>query len=162
MLIVARWVLLAGIKWSVCITESQRILSDWFFRMGSDLYLYLLLVWSHFTYLHNSQKIFHEFVAWNIHSVVLFRFSFPVFVVLFVLTFSVLLLATKINLSLLFLMCYFFFFFLHSLALFHISFNFGSFTRVWVNDSFLWSEYSSDFQFLQSFFQSFGGCVLVV
>ena len=48
---------LAEIRWSVCISKSQRILCVSFFRTDSGLCIYNLVVWSNFNFLRNSQWI---------------------------------------------------------------------------------------------------------
>ena len=48
---------LVGIKWSVCISESQRSLNVSFSRTDSGLCIYHLVVWPNFNFLHNSQWI---------------------------------------------------------------------------------------------------------
>ena len=61
LLIITRSGLLVGIRWSVCISKSKRILCILFTRTDgwtdSDLCMYYLLVWSNFNFLHNSQWI---------------------------------------------------------------------------------------------------------
>ena len=42
------------IRWSICISRSQRILSALFSRTVSGLCIYYLLVWSNFSFLHSS------------------------------------------------------------------------------------------------------------
>ena len=59
LLLISTWSsFLVAIKWSVCISKSQRISFILFFRMDSGLCIYHLVVWSKFNLLHNSQ--------WNI------------------------------------------------------------------------------------------------
>ena len=53
-LIITRSGLLGGIKWSICISKSQRIFCVAFSRTDSDLCIYHLVVWSNFKLLHNS------------------------------------------------------------------------------------------------------------
>ena len=48
---------LAEIRWSVCISKSQRSLCVSFSRMDSVLWIYHLFVWSNLNFLHNSQWI---------------------------------------------------------------------------------------------------------
>ena len=48
---------LAGIRWSVSILKSQRILSVSFSRTDSGLCIYHLFVWWNFNFLHSSQWI---------------------------------------------------------------------------------------------------------
>ena len=48
---------LAGIKWSVCISKSQKILCVSCSRTDSGLCIYHLLVWSNFSLLYNSRWI---------------------------------------------------------------------------------------------------------
>ena len=48
---------LAGMKWSVCIWKSPRILCVSFSWKNFDLCIYHLAVWSNFNFLHNSQRI---------------------------------------------------------------------------------------------------------
>ena len=47
----------AEIRWSICISKSQRILCILFSRMDSVLFIYHLVVWSNLNFLHNSQWI---------------------------------------------------------------------------------------------------------
>ena len=55
--IITRCGLLARIRWSVCISKSRRNLCVSFSRMYSGLYIYHLILWSNFHFLHNSQCI---------------------------------------------------------------------------------------------------------
>ena len=48
---------LVEIRWSVCITKSQRILCVSFSRMDSGLCTHHLFIWSNSNFLHNSQWI---------------------------------------------------------------------------------------------------------
>ena len=48
---------LAKIRWSICISDSQRILSVSFFTTNSVLYIFHLFVWSNLNFLPNSQWI---------------------------------------------------------------------------------------------------------
>ena len=48
---------LTGIKWSTCISKSQRILYVSLSGTDSGLWMYHLAVWSNFNFLHNSQGI---------------------------------------------------------------------------------------------------------
>ena len=57
LLTITRSGLLAEIRWSVCISKSQRILCVSFSRMDSELCIYHLFVWSKWNFLHNSQWI---------------------------------------------------------------------------------------------------------
>ena len=57
LLFISRFGLLARIKWSFCISKSQRILCIWFSRTDSGLCIYYLVVWLNFNFLHNSQWI---------------------------------------------------------------------------------------------------------
>ena len=54
LLINTRSCLLTGIRWSVCISKSQRILCVSFSRTDSGSWIYHLSVWSCFNLLHNS------------------------------------------------------------------------------------------------------------
>ena len=49
--------LLAEIRWSVCISKSQKILCVLFSRTESGLWIYNLLIWSNFNFLYNSRWI---------------------------------------------------------------------------------------------------------
>ena len=71
---------LAEIRWSVCISKSQRIVYILFSRTDSGLYIYHLLVWSNLNFLHNSQGItlptrscliFNYFCANLLHSLIM-------------------------------------------------------------------------------------------
>ena len=44
-------------RWSICISESQRLLGVQFFRTYSRLWIYHLFVWSNLIFLHNFQRI---------------------------------------------------------------------------------------------------------
>ena len=55
--IINRSGLLVGIRWSVCISKSLKILCISFSRTDFGLYIYYLVVWSNFTILQNSQWI---------------------------------------------------------------------------------------------------------
>ena len=57
LLIIIKSDLLAEIKWSVCISKSHRSLCVSFSRTSAGLYIYHLLAWSNFNYLHISQWI---------------------------------------------------------------------------------------------------------
>ena len=57
LLIIIRSGLLAGIRWSVCMLESQRSLWESFSWTGAGLCLYHLIVWSNLNFLHISQWI---------------------------------------------------------------------------------------------------------
>ena len=57
LLINIRSVLLAEIRWSVCISKSQRSLCVSFSRTGAGLCIYHLYVWSNLNFLHISQWI---------------------------------------------------------------------------------------------------------
>ena len=57
LLIIIRCDLLAGIRGSVCLLKSHRILCLSFSRTGAGLYIYHLLVWSNSNFLHISQCI---------------------------------------------------------------------------------------------------------
>ena len=57
LLIIIRSVLLAGVRWSLCTSKSQRTLCISFSRTDSCLCIYHLFVWSNFSFLHNSQWI---------------------------------------------------------------------------------------------------------
>ena len=57
MMMIIRSGRLAGIRWSVCISKSQRSLCVSFSRTYSGLCIYHLFVWSNFKFLHNSQWI---------------------------------------------------------------------------------------------------------
>ena len=48
---------LAEMKWSVCISKSQRNLCISFARMNSGLFIHHLFIWSNLNYLHNSEWI---------------------------------------------------------------------------------------------------------
>ena len=48
---------LAEIKWSVCISKSQRTLCVLFSRTDSGLCIYHLFIWPNLNFLHNSQLI---------------------------------------------------------------------------------------------------------
>ena len=48
---------LAEIRWSVCISKSQRTLCVSFSRTDSGLYIFYLFAWSNLNFLHNSQWI---------------------------------------------------------------------------------------------------------
>ena len=48
---------LAEVRWSICITKSQRLLWISFSRTDSGLCIYHLFVWSNLNFLHNSQWI---------------------------------------------------------------------------------------------------------
>ena len=71
---------LAEIRWSVCISKFQRILSVSFSRMDSRLCIYHLFVWSNLNFLHNSQWItlpnqsclvLYTFCATLLHSLIM-------------------------------------------------------------------------------------------
>ena len=49
---------LAEIRWSVCVSKSQRILYISFSRMDSGLCIYHLFVWSNLNFLHNFESTF--------------------------------------------------------------------------------------------------------
>ena len=53
-LTITRCDLLAGIRWSVCISKSYRILCISFSRTDSGLCIYDLFIWSNFNFFHNS------------------------------------------------------------------------------------------------------------
>ena len=57
LLIMMRSVLLAGIRWSVCMLKSHRNLCESFSRTGAGLCIYHLFVWSNWNFLHISQWI---------------------------------------------------------------------------------------------------------
>ena len=57
LLIITRSGHLAKIRWSICISKSQRILCTSFSRTDSELGIYHLFVWSKFNILHSSQWI---------------------------------------------------------------------------------------------------------
>ena len=57
LLTLTRFGRLAEIRWSVCISKSERSLRVSFFRTDSGLCLYHLIVWSNLNFLHNSQWI---------------------------------------------------------------------------------------------------------
>ena len=57
LLIIIKSGLLAGIRWSVCISKSHRSLCESFSRTGAGLCIYHLLVWSNWNFLHISQWI---------------------------------------------------------------------------------------------------------
>ena len=57
LLIIIKSGLLAGIRWSVCILKSHRSLCESFSRIGAELCIYHLLVWSNLNFLHISQWI---------------------------------------------------------------------------------------------------------
>ena len=79
--------LLDGIRWSVFISKSQRILYVLFFRADSGLYKYHLIVCSNFNFLRNSQWItlstqsclvLYSFCTSLLLSFIMWlRFSFP-------------------------------------------------------------------------------------
>ena len=54
LLIIIRSGHLAEIRWSICISKSQRISCISFFRTDSGLCIYHLFIWSNFSFLHNS------------------------------------------------------------------------------------------------------------
>ena len=54
LLIITRFSRLAEIRWSVCISKSQRSLCVSFYRIDSGLCVYHLFVLSNFNFLHNS------------------------------------------------------------------------------------------------------------
>ena len=54
LLIIMRSGLLAGIKWSVCMLKSHSSLCESFSRTGAGLWIYHLLVWSNWNFLHIS------------------------------------------------------------------------------------------------------------
>ena len=71
---------LVDVKWSVCISKSQRILCILFFRTDSGLSMYHLFVWSHLNFLHNSQwntipnqscLVLYSFCANLLHSLIM-------------------------------------------------------------------------------------------
>ena len=57
LLVIIRSGRLAEIRWSICVSKSPRRLSVSFSRIDSELYIYLLFVWSNLNSLHNSQWI---------------------------------------------------------------------------------------------------------
>ena len=57
LLIIIRFVLLAEISWSVCISNSHRSLCVLFSKTGAGLCIYHLLLWSNFNFLHISEWI---------------------------------------------------------------------------------------------------------
>ena len=57
LLVIMRFGLLAGIKWSVCMLKSHRSLCESFSRTGAGLCIYHLFVWSNWNFLHISQWI---------------------------------------------------------------------------------------------------------
>ena len=57
LLIIIKSGLLAGIRWSVCISKSHRMLCESFSRTGAGLCIYHLLVWSNLNFLRISQWI---------------------------------------------------------------------------------------------------------
>ena len=57
LLIIMRSILLAGIRWSVCMLKSHRSLCESFSRTGAGLRIYHLFVWSNWSFLHISQWI---------------------------------------------------------------------------------------------------------
>ena len=57
LLIITRSGHLAKIRWSVCISKSQRSLCISFYRTDSGLSIYHLFVWTNLNFLHNSQWI---------------------------------------------------------------------------------------------------------
>ena len=57
LLIIIKSVLLAEIRWSVCLPKSHRSLCVSFSRTGAGLYIYHLFVWSNLYFLHISQLI---------------------------------------------------------------------------------------------------------
>ena len=56
LLIIIRFGLLAGIRWSVCMLKSHRSLCESFSRTGAGLCIYHLFVWSNWNFLHISQS----------------------------------------------------------------------------------------------------------
>ena len=57
LLIIIKFGLLAGIRWSVCMLKSHRSLCESFSKTGAGLCIYHLLVWSNLNFLHISQWI---------------------------------------------------------------------------------------------------------
>ena len=57
LLIIIKSGLLAGIRWSVCLSKSHRSLCESFSRTGAGLCIYHLLVWSNWNFLHISEWI---------------------------------------------------------------------------------------------------------
>ena len=77
LLIIIRSSCLSKIRWSVCMSRSQRSLSVLFSRTDAGLWIYHLFVWSNFNFLHNSLGItlltqlclvLHTFCANLLHS----------------------------------------------------------------------------------------------
>ena len=62
-LIIIRSVLLAEIRWSVCMLKSHRSLCMSFSRTGAGLCIYHLLVWLNLNFLHISQWITQSYLA---------------------------------------------------------------------------------------------------
>ena len=56
------------IRWSICISKSQRSLCVSFSRKDSGLCIYHLFVWSNFNFLHNSQRIIFPTQSWVVLS----------------------------------------------------------------------------------------------
>ena len=54
LLLNTRFDLQVGIRWSICISKSKRILCIWFSRTYSGLRVCVLVVWTKFNLLHNS------------------------------------------------------------------------------------------------------------
>ena len=80
LLIITRSGHLAEIRWSVCISKSQRILCVAFSRTITGLCIYHMFLWSNFNFLHNSQWIplltqsyllLYSFCASLLHSLII-------------------------------------------------------------------------------------------
>ena len=68
------------IRWSICISKSWRILCVSFSRMDSGLFIYHLVIWSNFNFLHNflwitfptlSCLVWYSFCASLLHSLII-------------------------------------------------------------------------------------------
>ena len=100
---------LVEIRWSICISKSQRILGVSSSRTDSGLCIYYLLIWSNLNFLHNSQWI-----------------AFPSQLCLLLYSFGANLLHYY----------YHYYYFTH-LRVFHISISWLFFTGVWMTVSLL-------------------------
>ena len=88
LLIIIRSGHLAEIKWSVCMSKSQRSLCVSFSRTDFGLCIYHLFVWSNLNFLHNSQwitlpsqlcLILYSFCAYLLHSLVMWLIVLSLF-----------------------------------------------------------------------------------
>ena len=134
-----RSVLLAGIRWSVCMPKSHRSLCESFSRTGTGLCIYHLFVWSNWNFLHISQWI-----------------TLPTQSFLALYSFCVNLLHSLIIIIIIIIIIV-----IYSFRVFHISVSWWFFTRVLVTSSLLKSPGLFSVPWPSSIMLSFGWSPLV-